>query len=92
MTLTSTPMPLTASLVDGPTHGTLTLNDNGSFTYTPNGNYNGADSFTYTATDGTATSSVATVNITVSPVNDAPVGQRRLVHDRRRHRRSPATS
>ena len=64
---------LTASLVDGPTHGTLTLNANGSFTYTPNGNYSGADSFTYTATDGTVTSSIATVTITVSPVNDAPV-------------------
>ncbi|MDO0978185.1 beta strand repeat-containing protein, partial [Mycolicibacterium frederiksbergense] len=64
---------LTATLVDGPTNGTLTLNPDGSFTYTPDANYNGADSFTYTATDGTVTSSVATVLITVSPVNDAPV-------------------
>ncbi len=64
---------LTASLVDGPTHGTLTLNANGSFTYTPAANYNGADSFTYTASDGTATSNTATVSLTVSPVNDAPI-------------------
>ncbi|MEX7471267.1 Ig-like domain-containing protein, partial [Mycobacterium adipatum] len=64
---------LTATLVDGPTNGTLTLNPDGSFTYTPDTNFNGADSFTYTATDGTATSSVATVTITVNPVNDAPV-------------------
>ena len=37
---------LTAAVVTGPTHGTLTLNANGSFTYTPNADYNGADSFT----------------------------------------------
>ena len=45
--------PLTAALVTGPAHGTLALNANGSFTYTPTANYNGADSFTYTASDGT---------------------------------------
>ena len=43
------------------------------FTYTPAANYNGADSFTYTANDGTAASNVATVTITVTAVNDAPV-------------------
>ena len=45
--------PLTAVLVSGPSHGTLTLNANGSFTYTPNANFNGTDSFTYRASDGT---------------------------------------
>ena len=40
----------------GPAHGTLTLNANGSFTYTPDANYNGTDSFTYQANDGTADS------------------------------------
>jgi hypothetical protein len=45
---------LTSVLVTGPAHGTLTLNANGSFTYTPDANYNGADSFTYKANDGTA--------------------------------------
>ena len=64
---------LTASLVSGPSHGTLTLNANGSFSYTPAANYNGPDSFTYRASDGTATSNVATVSITVSSVNDAPI-------------------
>ncbi len=67
--------PLTAALVSGsgPANGSLTLNANGSFTYTPNSNSNGTDSFTYKANDGTVNSNVATVTITVNPVNDAPV-------------------
>jgi len=64
---------LTAVLVSNPAHGALTFHIDGSFTYTPNANYNGSDSFTYKANDGTADSNVATVNLTVSPVNDAPV-------------------
>ncbi|WP_207086042.1 Ig-like domain-containing protein, partial [Mycobacterium sp. PO2] len=40
---------------------------------TPDADYHGTDSFTYTATDGTATSAVSTVSITVEPVNDTPV-------------------
>jgi large repetitive protein len=64
--------PLTAVLVSGPSHGTLTLNANGSFTYTPATNFYGADNFTYRAHDGQASSAPATVNITVIPVNDAP--------------------
>ena len=59
-------------MVTGPGHGTLTLNANGSFTYTPAANYNGPDSFTYRASDGTLTSNLATVTITVTAVNDAP--------------------
>lgn len=65
--------PLTALLVSGPSHGTLTLNTNGSFGYSPALNYNGPDSFTYKANDGTADSNPATVTITVNPVNDPPV-------------------
>lgn len=65
--------PLTAVLVAGPTNGSLTLNADGSFTYTPVANYNGADSFTYQANDSFLNSNTATVNITVNPVNDAPV-------------------
>jgi VCBS repeat-containing protein len=64
--------PLTAKLVTGPSHGTLVLNADGSFTYTPSANYNGADSFTYKVTDGTFTSAAATVSLTITPVNDAP--------------------
>ncbi len=63
---------LTAALVTGPAHGTLTLNANGSFTYTPNANFQGADSFTYKANDGAIDTNVATVSITVTSVNDAP--------------------
>ena len=65
--------PLAAMLVSGPSHGTLTLNPDGSFRYTPALNYNGPDSFTYKANDGSADSDVATVSITVIAVNDAPV-------------------
>jgi VCBS repeat-containing protein len=66
---------LTALLVSGPAHGSVTLNPDGSFAYTPEANYHGADSFTYQANDGTADSNVATVSLTVTPVNDAPVAQ-----------------
>src|SRR5206468_1090831 len=64
---------LTAILVSGPSHGTLTLNPNGGFSYTPAANYNGLDGFTYKANDGAADSNVATVTITVNAVNDPPV-------------------
>jgi autotransporter-associated beta strand protein len=63
---------LTPTLVGGPAHGTAAVNPNGTITYTPNANFNGADSFTYTVSDGQHTSSPATVTITVNPVNDAP--------------------
>ncbi|MBA3711435.1 MAG: tandem-95 repeat protein [Pyrinomonadaceae bacterium] len=63
---------LSAILVTGPTGGTLTLNANGSFTYTPTANFNGPDTFTYRASDGTASSNTATVTINVTAVNDAP--------------------
>ncbi|MBN1910231.1 MAG: tandem-95 repeat protein [Pirellulales bacterium] len=64
---------LEAVLVDGPAHGTVQLEDNGSFVYTPTGNFNGTDTFTYYATDGTLDSETVTVTITVGGVNDAPV-------------------
>jgi hypothetical protein len=57
---------LTAQLVGGPAHGTLTLTNNGGFAYTPASNYFGTDAFTYRATDGQTTSSVATVTITLA--------------------------
>jgi VCBS repeat-containing protein len=63
---------LTASVVSGPANGTLTLNADGSFTYTPAANFNGTDSFTYKAGDGDLQSNTATVSLTVNAVNDAP--------------------
>ncbi len=64
--------PLAFSPVDGPANGTLLLNSNGSFTYTPNANYYGTDSFSFLANDGTSNSNTATVQIVVRAVNDAP--------------------
>ena len=63
---------LTAELVSGPSDGTLELNGDGSYTYTPDANFNGSDSFTYKVNDGTVDSDTATVSLTVNAVNDAP--------------------
>src|SRR5260370_31544327 len=59
--------PLTAIKVTDPANGTLVLNADGSFTYTPNAAFAGTDSFTYTAIDGIATSNTTTVSISVTP-------------------------
>src|SRR5207245_1653422 len=67
------------SKVAGPSHGTATVNPDGTFTYTPAANYNGADSFTYKANDGSTDSNTSTVNITVNPVNDPPVASAQSV-------------
>jgi len=64
---------LTATKVTGPSHGAVTLNSNGGFTYIPTSNYYGTDSFTYKAYDGTVYSNIATAHITVNSTNDAPV-------------------
>src|SRR5207244_10387317 len=64
---------LTVLLVSGPAHGVLTLNPDGGFSYSPNPDYNGADSFTYKVSDGALESAPATVHITINAVNDAPV-------------------
>ena len=58
--------PLSSTAVTQPAHGTLTLNADGSFTYTPTGGYAGPDSFTYRDSDGLASSNIATVSITVA--------------------------
>jgi hypothetical protein len=57
---------LTAVLEDDVTSGTLALSADGSFSYTPDTGFSGADTFTYRASDGSASSSVATVYITVT--------------------------
>jgi VCBS repeat-containing protein len=57
---------LTAFVVTGPARGTLVLNSDGAFTYTPDTGLSGPDSFTYRASDGTAYSTLTTVSITVN--------------------------
>jgi hypothetical protein len=63
---------LTASLVTGTTNGTLTLNTNGAFTYTPTTLYFGPDAFIYQANDGVTNLGTATVLLTVNRVNQPP--------------------
>jgi VCBS repeat-containing protein len=66
---------LTHSVVSNPSKGTVTITNaaTGAYTYVPNANENGSDSFTFKANDGTTDSNTATVSITIAPVNDAPV-------------------
>ncbi|MDH4609752.1 retention module-containing protein, partial [Pseudomonas sp. BN102] len=63
---------LTYSLDSGPRNGTLVVNPDGSYTYTPNGDFNGSDSFTAIVDDGKGGTDTITVTIGVNPVNDAP--------------------
>jgi VCBS repeat-containing protein len=66
--------PLTAVKESDPSHGILTMfNTDGSFVYEPNPDFNGNDSFTYKAYDGYNYSDIATVTITINPVNDDPI-------------------
>ncbi|MCP4303298.1 MAG: tandem-95 repeat protein, partial [bacterium] len=71
-------VPLSFAIATAPSNGSLSaitpLTDtSASVDYTPNTDLNGADSFTFTVDDGSATSAPATVDITIDPVNDAPV-------------------
>ncbi|MEK1994117.1 Ig-like domain-containing protein, partial [Vibrio parahaemolyticus] len=59
---------------NGPANGTVSVNPDGSVTYTPNDNYHGTDSFTYIITSGGVSEST-TVEVNVTPVNDAPVAK-----------------
>jgi VCBS repeat-containing protein len=68
---------LAFSLASRPANGTAVLNSDGSYTYTPNANFNGRDSFTVLVSDGRGGTALVTVFITVTPVNDPPIpGQR----------------
>ena len=64
---------LSVSLSAGPTHGTLHLESDGTFIYAPDRRFEGVDVFTYRANDGQADSNEATVTISVTPANDAPL-------------------
>ncbi len=65
--------PLAYSLENAPVNGTVTLNLDGSYTYTPAANFNGADSFTYTVSDGKGGFATGTVEVSVGAANDGPV-------------------
>jgi hypothetical protein len=62
-------------LVAGSAHGTVALGPDGSFVYTPDSDFSGADGFTYRVSDGSAVSSIAAVSFTVVAANDAPVAR-----------------
>jgi hypothetical protein len=64
--------PLVVSAVEAPSHGTLSLDTNGSFIYQPEANFVGTDSFTYRLAAGSLLSNTATVTIALSNSNDAP--------------------
>lgn len=64
---------LTVSLVSGTSNGTLSLNSDGAFNYTPNLNFNSTDSFIYQISDGNGGTAQANVTLTVNSVNDLPV-------------------
>src|SRR5260221_224261 len=61
------------ALNGGPAHGSVTINSDGSYSYTPAADYNGPDSFTYQVSDGHGGTATAAVSMTVNPVNDAPM-------------------
>ncbi|WP_177175901.1 Ig-like domain-containing protein [Sphingopyxis sp. YR583] len=65
--------PLTFAVTTAPANGSVTVNPDGSYTYTPNANFNGSDSFTVTVSDGNGGTALVTIPIAVTPVNDAPV-------------------
>ena len=69
---------LAYSIVSAPSHGALT-GTTPDVNYTPDADYNGSDSFTFLANDGNADSNIATVTITVEPVNDQPVADSQSV-------------
>ncbi len=64
---------LSAGLIVGPAHGSLTLNADGSFTYTPEAGFSGEDSFVYEVSDGRGGVETATVTVTVEAVMQPPV-------------------
>ncbi|MBB4107401.1 Ig-like domain-containing protein, partial [Pedobacter zeae] len=65
--------PLTFTVTTPPAHGTVVVNPDGTYTYTPAANYNGTDAFTVTVSDGKGGTVTVTVPVTINPVNDAPV-------------------
>ena len=63
---------VTFAKASDPANGSVTVNSDGTYSYTPNADYNGSDSFDVTADDGNGGTDTVTVNVTVNAVNDAP--------------------
>jgi VCBS repeat-containing protein len=65
---------LSFTLTDGggPKHGTVTINGDGSYTYAPDADYSGTDSFTYLVSDGRGGTTIATARVEIAPVSDVP--------------------
>lgn len=71
--LTGTGDDLTFTVDSSPAHGSVSVDPSGSWTYTPDPDFHGVDSFTFTVDDGRSISDAVTVTVTVDPVNDGPV-------------------
>ena len=86
--------PLTYAILTNGSKGTATVTDatTGAFTYTPLANANGTDTFTFKANDSTIDSNTATVTITITPVNDAPVAVNGALTTRKTWRRRGRSS
>lgn len=67
--------PLTVTGNTDPSNGSVTVNPDGSYTYTPDTDFSGTDSFTYDISDGNGGTDTATVTITVNDVNDPPIAE-----------------
>ncbi|WP_421939882.1 Calx-beta domain-containing protein [Pedobacter sp.] len=65
--------PLTYTVTTPPGHGTVIVNPDGTYTYTPVANFNGTDIFTVTVSDGKGGATTVTINVTVNALNDLPV-------------------
>jgi len=70
---------LTYTLATATTNGKVVIGKDGSYTYTPNANFNGKDSFTYTITDGKGGVITQTATVNVAAVNDAPVSENTII-------------
>jgi VCBS repeat-containing protein len=64
---------LTFTVTTAPAHGTVVVNPDGTYTYTPANNYSGTDVFTVTVSDGKGGTTTVTISVTVNPTNVAPV-------------------
>ncbi|MBI9064686.1 MAG: tandem-95 repeat protein, partial [Marinilabiliaceae bacterium] len=71
---------LNAQLVTDVSNGSLSFSENGSFTYQPNAHFQGADSFTYTVSDGVGIGNTVVVDLLIAPINDQPIAANDYVY------------